>query len=104
MMTLEGGEKTPQQSPHGPAWEMAPIAASALRERRGDRSQIEIARAAGISQGFLSELESGRKRLTPSVAQRLAPVFGMPANQLMFDEHLATLNRVAAAGAMDAVL
>jgi transcriptional regulator with XRE-family HTH domain len=63
--------------------------------------QREIARAAGISQGFLSELECGQKRLTPGVAQRLAPVLGTTASQLVLGEHLERLNRAAQKGYID---
>jgi transcriptional regulator with XRE-family HTH domain len=101
MMAPEVDTKTLQVSSDEPAWGAQPIAASALKVRRGNRSQIEVARAAGISQGFLSELESGRKRLTPGVAQKLAPALGMSANQLVLAEHLANLNRVAQKGNID---
>jgi transcriptional regulator with XRE-family HTH domain len=60
--------------------------------------QKEVARAAGISQGFLSELECGQKRLTPGVAQRLAAVLGTTAPQLVLGEHLERLNRAAQKG------
>ena len=56
---------------------------------------------AGISQGFLSELESGQKRLTPGVAQSLAPALGTTADQLVLSEHLAQLNRAAQKGGID---
>jgi transcriptional regulator with XRE-family HTH domain len=101
IMTLEGGAKTLQVSPHEPAWETERISVSPLKESRGDRTQMEIARVAGISQGFLSELESGQKRLTSSVAQKLASALGMPANQLVLAEYLANLNRVAQKGQVD---
>jgi transcriptional regulator with XRE-family HTH domain len=102
MMTPEAGAKTLLQvSPEEPAWETEPIPASALKELRQNRTQIEIARAAGISQGFLSELESGQKRLTPGVAQRLAPVLGTTAPQLVLGEHLARLDRAAQKGHID---
>ncbi len=78
-----------------PATGDTPVPTSLLKEQRGNRSQMEIAEAAGISQGFLSELESGQKRLTPGVARRLAPVLGTTADQLLLSEHLAKLNRAA---------
>ena len=101
MTTPNVGTKIPQMSPDECAWETQSIPASAIRERRGDRSQNEIARAAGISQGFLSELESGQKHLTPGVAQKLAPRLGMSANQLVLAEYLANLNQVAQKGNTD---
>ena len=66
-----------------------PIPTSPIRARRGRRSQVEIAQMAGISQGFVSDLESGKKRLTPEVARRLAPALGTTADQLVVAEHLA---------------
>jgi transcriptional regulator with XRE-family HTH domain len=71
------------------------IATSAIRVWRGNRSQVEIAGKARITQGFLSELESGHKRLTSRVAQKLAPALGTTANQLLLGEQLAKLNRAA---------
>jgi transcriptional regulator with XRE-family HTH domain len=72
-----------------------PVPTSPIKEQRGSRSQIEIAQAAGISQGFLSMLESGQKRLTPGVARRLAPALGTTTDQLLLGEHLAKLSRAA---------
>jgi transcriptional regulator with XRE-family HTH domain len=77
------------------------VPTSAIRERRGQCSQTEIAQAAGISQGFLSELESGRKRLTPATAQQLAPVLGTMPDQLIVAEHWVTLKRAAGKGGAD---
>lgn len=59
-------------------------ATSVIKERRGTRSQVQVAQAAGVSQAFLSELENGRKTLTPDTAEKLAPA------QLLLDEQLAT--------------
>jgi transcriptional regulator with XRE-family HTH domain len=101
MMTPEVGERTLQNFPEEPAWETEPIPASALKERRGKRSQVEIAQAAGISQGFLSELESGRKRLTRSTAQKLAAALETTPDHLMLAERHATLNRAAHKGRVD---
>jgi transcriptional regulator with XRE-family HTH domain len=78
-----------------------PIASSAIRAWRGYRSQVEIAQAAGISQGFLSELESAHKQLTPGVARRLAPALGTTATQLVLGEQLAKLNRAAQKARID---
>lgn len=88
-------------SPEEPARRTELVSVSAIRERRGDRSQIQIARAAGISQGFLSELEGGQKRLTLRMAQRLAPVLGTTAHELLLAEHLAKLSRAAQKGQVD---
>ncbi len=78
-----------------------PIANSAIRAWRGNQSQVEIAGKARITQGFLSELESGQKRLTPSVARKLAPALGTTANELLLYENLAKLNRAAQQGRID---
>jgi transcriptional regulator with XRE-family HTH domain len=78
-----------------------PIAASAIRAWRGNRSQVEIAQEAGVSQGYLSELEGGLKPLTPGVARRLAPALGIMAGELLLAEHLAKLQRAAQKGRID---
>jgi transcriptional regulator with XRE-family HTH domain len=62
---------------------------------------VEISGKARITQGFLSELESGRKRLTYRVAQKLAPTLGTTADRLVLGEQLATLNRAARKGDVD---
>src|SRR5215210_7894829 len=69
--------------PEEPARRDRPMPSSLLKEKRGDRSQLEISQAAEISQGFLSELENGQKRLTPDVAQRLARALGATADELL---------------------
>jgi transcriptional regulator with XRE-family HTH domain len=78
-----------------------PIATSAIRAWRGNRSQVEIAEKAKITQGFLSELESSQKRLTSGVAQKLATALGTTAEQLVLGEQLTKLNRAAQKGRMD---
>lgn len=52
---------------------VAPNAGQVLRVARvvAERKQQDVARAAGISCGHLSELESGHARLTPAVAERV---------------------------------
>lgn len=77
------------------------VATGTVKDRRGTRSQVQLAQAAGVSQSFLSELENGRKRLTPATAQKLAPALGTTPAQLLLDEQLATLNRVAQQGNID---
>lgn len=77
------------------------VAASVIKERRGNRSQLEIARAAGISQTFLSELENERKRLTPSTAQKLAPVLETTPDHLLLAERWGRLMRTARKGKID---
>ena len=78
-----------------------PIATSAIRARRGERSQVEIAQEAGVSQGYLSELESGLKPLTPGVARRLAPALGSTADEILLSAHLAKLHQAAQKGRID---
>jgi len=53
---------------------IAPDAGRVLRVARvvADRKQQDIARAAGISCGHLSSIETGDARLTPALAERVA--------------------------------
>ena len=53
----------------------------ALRKWR-KLSQGEIATKAGITQGYLSELESGRRAGTPEILQKLAEILCAPATWL----------------------
>jgi hypothetical protein len=46
-------------------------------------------------------LETGRKRLTLATARKLAPALGTTPAQLVLDEQLARLNRVAQKGNMN---
>jgi transcriptional regulator with XRE-family HTH domain len=56
----------------------------ALREERGLR-QTDLAKAASISNGYLSMLESGQRRtVSPPVAARLAGALGVAINDLEF--------------------
>ena len=77
------------------------VSTSVIRERRGNRSQTEIAQAAGISQAFLSELEGGLKRLTSGTARKLAPVLGTMPDQLIVAEHWVKLERAARKAGVD---
>ncbi len=92
--SVDGAEPLPMPLEESMRW-TKPVPVSAIKESRGDRSQREIARAAGLSQAFVSELESGRKRLTPGTAQKLAPVLGTTPDQLMRAECEVNLERVA---------
>lgn len=78
--------------------------AGGIRERRGQRSQRKIAREAGVSQSFLSDLENGRKRLTLSTARKLAPVLGVTPGDLMLAERWTTLAQAAQAEQFDCQL
>ena len=53
----------------------------ALRKYRGF-NQASLAAAAGIAQGFLSDLENGRRNLTDPVAESLATALDVPADWL----------------------
>lgn len=55
---------------------------SLLRALRGWRglTQIELAEKAGIGQGYLSDLESGRKSGAPETMRRLAEALDIPAH------------------------
>ncbi len=77
------------------------IPQSAIQALRRNRSQVKMAAKADLSQGYLSELESGRKRLTPDVAARLGPALGVTPEQLIVLEHLTKLNRMAERGELD---
>jgi transcriptional regulator with XRE-family HTH domain len=49
-----------------------------IRRYRGDRTQAEVAEAAGISRSYLSELETGRHRRPPRhIVERLADALDM---------------------------
>jgi transcriptional regulator with XRE-family HTH domain len=84
-----------------PACGNVSVPPSALKVLRGTRRQEEVARAAGISQPYISELETGAKPLTPRMAQRLAPVLGCSASELETAERIASLKRMADGGRLD---
>jgi antitoxin component HigA of HigAB toxin-antitoxin module len=53
----------------------------ALRLWRG-KGQVELAKAIGTSQGFISDLENRRRKLTPDVAKKLAAALDVPESWL----------------------
>ncbi|WP_439576044.1 helix-turn-helix domain-containing protein [Phreatobacter sp.] len=53
----------------------------AVRQWRG-LTQSALAEAAGINQGFVSEIESGAKGASPETLARLAVALGVPAGWL----------------------
>lgn len=53
----------------------------ALRLWRGE-TQLRLSRETGISQGFISDLESGRRNMTDAVAGRLAEALAVPKHWL----------------------
>jgi hypothetical protein len=101
MGTPELGTETLPMSSEEPVSRTDHVPLGGIKEWRSSRLQREVARAARISQGFLSEVECWQKRLTPGVAQMLAPVLGTTASQLVLGEHLARLDRAAQKGRID---
>ncbi|MDP9476314.1 MAG: helix-turn-helix domain-containing protein [Actinomycetota bacterium] len=79
----------------------AEVPTSAIRDLRGDRPQSEVALKSGVSQAMISELEAGRKQLTPGTAARLAPALGVTPAELELAEQVSTLQRLAIKGTMD---
>lgn len=65
------------------------LLSSARRARQ--RTQWEIANAAGITSGYLSQLETGAARVPPAAAARLAPVLGLDAAELVRASRLRTV-------------
>jgi len=53
----------------------------ALRLWRGE-TQLHLSHRTGISQGFISDLESGRRNMTDEVARRLAEALAVPEHWL----------------------
>jgi hypothetical protein len=47
-----------------------------------DETQLHLAFKTGTSQGFISDLENGRRNMTDEVAQRLAEVLDVPLHWL----------------------
>ncbi|MGO2361185.1 MAG: helix-turn-helix domain-containing protein [Brachybacterium tyrofermentans] len=60
---------------------MNPAALRAIRELAGVKSG-DLARAAGISHSFLSNIEAGRKQPSPSVTHTLARRLGVPIDAI----------------------
>ncbi len=54
-----------------------------LRERKG-LSQLELAKRAGVAQGYISDLEAGRKK-NPGIEtlRKLARALGVPVTELV---------------------
>ncbi len=55
------------------------------RQQRG-WSEVEAARRLGVSQSYLSMLETGERRLTPSLARKVMRVYNLPSTVLLLDE------------------
>ena len=63
-----------------------------LRELRDAKgwTQQRFADASGVSQTFISELETGKKQPTVSVAIKLARALGVQLGELLRDEQAVT--------------
>jgi transcriptional regulator with XRE-family HTH domain len=57
------------------------LALAYLRENR-NMTQTEISRHARISQGYYSDIESGLRRPSPDVADRIARVLDIPESDM----------------------
>ncbi|MCG8350985.1 MAG: helix-turn-helix domain-containing protein [Chloroflexales bacterium] len=74
-----------------------------LKHRRRDLGvyQADLAHQIGVSESYLSSIETGRKPLTPAVARRLAPILGIGFDELLGrtgvinDNQLAQLAQLA---------
>jgi hypothetical protein len=55
---------------------------TAIRKWRGMK-QTEVAERAGLSQGYLSDLESGRRKGAPDSLEAIAKALDVPANWLI---------------------
>lgn len=53
----------------------------AIRKQRG-LTQAALAEAAGVAQGFLSEIEAGRKKASPDTLTRIAAALDVPPEQI----------------------
>ena len=61
-----------------------PDALKVIRERSG-LSQAALGRAANVSQGHISQLESGAKEPRPDMVRRLAAALRVPVTALAVD-------------------
>lgn len=61
-------------------------ALTAIRERSG-LSQLALAKSAGITQGRISELESGSPNVRPDTVKKLADALVIPMTALLQSEH-----------------
>jgi len=55
-----------------------------IKKLRGERTQAEIGKAAGVTKNYITMLESG-KRKNPSIAvlKKLAKALGVPVTKLL---------------------
>ncbi|TEB04784.1 HTH-type transcriptional regulator Xre [Pelotomaculum schinkii] len=62
--------------------------AQRLTALRGNRSQTELARKAGIPQSAISEIEAGKRIPRTDTLQKLATALGVSVAELLDDEPL----------------
>jgi DNA-binding XRE family transcriptional regulator len=60
----------------------------AARNARG-LTQAQVAETVGIAQGFLSDIEAGRRNGSPETMKRLAEALGLPAEQFVAPTELS---------------
>ncbi len=71
---------------------------SSIKSLRGGRPQAEIAAKSGVGQAYLSQLEAGKRDLTPEMAMRLAPSLGVSGTELWTSEQISMLRRASLKG------
>lgn len=65
-------------------------ALQAIRERTG-LTQSDLARASGVSQGRISEFESGTKNVRPATVKALADALAVPMTALISNPAAASV-------------
>jgi transcriptional regulator with XRE-family HTH domain len=68
-----------------------------LRSERG-LSQVKLASKAGISQSYVSEIESGTKRLSAPAAEKVAAALGVEAGVLLMSVRMGSLKTALQTG------
>lgn len=63
------------------AVEIDPVALTVLREKDG-HTKTTLAKAAGITIGYLADLESGRRKGNPAVITKLSSALNVPRSLL----------------------
>jgi transcriptional regulator with XRE-family HTH domain len=63
------------------AIEIDPVALAVLREKDG-HTKTSLAKTAGMTVGYLSDLESGRRKGNPDVITKLAAALNVPRSLL----------------------
>jgi transcriptional regulator with XRE-family HTH domain len=61
--------------------EIDPLALTVLREKDG-HTKTSLAKAAGMTLGYLADLESGRRKGNPKVIAELAAALNVPKSML----------------------